>query len=154
MVRHAVIAGFGFRQAAGPDSLADALDKVLARRQVAALATAWDRTDHPAIAILAARLGVPVIPIPAERLTAQQTPTQSARVRARYGCGSLAEASAMACGRLLGPRVVSGDGLASVALAESAGARPRTPGYFGQSEGDGVACPSEMSQERAAKGKP
>jgi cobalt-precorrin 5A hydrolase len=48
--------------------------------------------------------------------------TQSARVRERFGTGSVAEASALAAAgpgaRLLGPRVISGDGLATAAIAE------------------------------------
>ena len=47
--------------------------------------------------------------------------TQSAKVAERFGTGSVAEAAALAAAgpgaQLLGPRVVSGDGLATAAIA-------------------------------------
>lgn len=115
-----IAAGLGFRQDAGIDSLRDALARAGGVPQ--ALATAVDKADAPAIRALAAEYDLPLQAISLESLQHQPTLTQSARVQARYGTGSLAEAAALAAAgpgaRLLGPRVTSQDGKATAALAE------------------------------------
>ncbi|MES2432731.1 MAG: cobalamin biosynthesis protein [Pseudomonadota bacterium] len=115
-----IVAGIGFRADAGIDSLRDALTRAGAGAQ--ALATAADKASAPTIRALAAELALPLHAIPLETLQNQTTLTQSARVQARYGTGSLAEAAALAAAgpgaRLLGPRVTSQDGRATAALAE------------------------------------
>lgn len=115
-----IAAGLGFRKDAGLDSLRDALAR--AGAAVDLLATAADKAEAAVIRALAAELALPLRAIPLETLKNQLTLTQSPRVTARYGTGSLAEAAALAAAgpgaRLLGPRVTSQDGKATAALAE------------------------------------
>jgi cobalt-precorrin 5A hydrolase len=134
------VAGLGFRGTAGVASLADALARALASASPAtptgaqagaqagsqaglgpvdALASAHDKAGAPAIRDLAARLALPVLAV---AVAGVPTPTQSARVRAHYGTGSLAEAAALAAlgpgARLVAHRVASQDGMATCAIAE------------------------------------
>ena len=115
-----IAAGLGFRKDAGIDSLRDALAR--AGAGIDLLATATDKAEAAVIRALAVELALPLQAIPLEHLQEQTTLTQSARVQARYGTGSLAEAAALAAAgpgaRLLGPRVTSQDGKATAALAE------------------------------------
>ncbi|WP_342342400.1 cobalamin biosynthesis protein [Roseivivax marinus] len=115
------MAGFGFRECATHDSLADALRQAWAAPTVAWFATAEDKADHPALVALAAERGVPIRAIPAANLEAQDTKTHSARSLAARRSGSVAEAAALASlgagARLIAPRVISGDGCATCALA-------------------------------------
>lgn len=120
-----IVAGFGHRRGAGAESLADALR--LACRAGAApglLAAPADKAHGPALRALAARLGLPLAVVPPEALRAAPTLTRSpASLKAR-GTGSVAEAAALATAaihgeaRLLGPRSLSSDRMASCALAE------------------------------------
>lgn len=114
------VAGIGFRGAATVASLRDAVAR--AGGGAEALATAADKAEAPVAQMLAAELGVPLRGLTRDELAAQVTPTQSARVAERFGTGSVAEAAALAAAgpgaRLLGARVVSGDGLATAAIAE------------------------------------
>lgn len=116
-----IVAGLGFRKDAGIDSLRDAL-RAAGGGRVQALATAADKADAAVMQAFAAEMALPVHAIALEHLRNQPTLTQSARVRALYGTGSLAEAAALAAAgpgaRLLGPRVTSQDGKATAALAE------------------------------------
>lgn len=115
-----IVAGLGFRTDAGLESLRDALARAGGHPQ--ALATAADKAEAAVIRALAAGCDLPLHAIPLEILKHQPTLTQSPRVQARYGTGSLAEAAALAAAgpgaRLLGPRVTSQDGRATAALAE------------------------------------
>jgi cobalt-precorrin 5A hydrolase len=117
-----IAAGFGFRAAASADSLADAL--VRAGSTPGLLATTEDKAQSPAFRAFARRLGLPVLGIDPAALAAQPTLTQSAASRTARGTGSVAEAAALAAAgpgaRLLGPRAVSGDGMATCALAQGA----------------------------------
>jgi cobalt-precorrin 5A hydrolase len=114
------VAGFGFRSAATEASLADALARAGGAAGVSALATAADKAGHPALAGLAHRLGLPVRAVALADLAGG---TPAARVPARYGAQSLAEAAALAAAgpgaALAGPRAVSADRMATAALAES-----------------------------------
>lgn len=114
------VAGFGFRSAATVASLRDALDRAGGR--VDRLATAADKAATPVFRAFAGEMRLPVLAVAPEGLADRPTITQSARVAARFGAGSLAEAAALAAAgpgaRLLGPRVISGDGLATAAIAE------------------------------------
>ncbi len=116
------VAGLGFRAAAGLDSLRDALMAAGGPSGVAALATVADKAGAAPLCALARELNVPVCAIPPEALAEVETPTWSARVAARFGTGSLAEAAALAGAgpgaRLLSARAVSGDGMATAAIAE------------------------------------
>lgn len=114
------VAGLGFRGAATFESLNDALER--AGGNVEALATAEVKAGQPAVRILAKALGLPLLSISRARMGEEDTLTHSERVAEKFGTGSVAEAAALAaCGpgaRLVGPRVVSGDGLATAAIAE------------------------------------
>jgi cobalt-precorrin 5A hydrolase len=113
------VAGLGFRKAATLASLQDAL----ARAGGAAdrLATAETKAEAPVARALAETLGVAICGIRREMLAAQTVLTHSAVVAERFGTGSVAEAAALAAAgpgaRLLGPRMLSGDGLATAAIA-------------------------------------
>ena len=111
------VAGFGFRRAASLDSLRAAL--ALAGGDVAALATAEDKVMG--LKALAEQLGVPVIGVSVQAMGLQAV-AGSGRVRALYGTGSVAEASALAAAglgaRLVVGRVTSPDGMAVAAIAE------------------------------------
>lgn len=137
-----VVAGFGWRQGATPGSLRAAL--ALAQAEAAAgttarpgplavLATAQDKAHEACLQVLAAQLGLPVCAVPRARLQAMATTTRSATVQRLRGSGSVAEAAALAAAddaagqmpaaprpprsRLLQPRAVSPDRLATCALA-------------------------------------
>lgn len=119
-----IVAGFGFRRAATFDSLCDALAATGGAPD--ALATAADKA--PALAPLAARLGLPVHAVPPDALTAAQTQTDSTASRTHRGTGSMAEAAALAAAgpgaQLLAPRAISTDRMATCALAASPGDIP------------------------------
>jgi cobalt-precorrin 5A hydrolase len=120
-----IVAGFGFRAAATADSLVDALVRTGAAGRVALLATVADKAQAPAFQALATTLALPIRAVDAETLARQETLTRSAASRAARGTGSVAEASALAAAgrgaRLMARRVVSGDGMATCALAEGGG---------------------------------
>ena len=111
------VAGFGFRTSASLASLQAAL--ALAGGRVDAVATADNKAAG--LAPLADALGLPLIAVPRAGLAAQDRPG-SARVRALYGTGSVAESAALAAAgqgaRLVVGRVTSPDGLAVAAIAE------------------------------------
>ena len=118
------VIGFGFRSGADMASLQDALRQVLELTGGGfdAIVTESAKSRAPAFRDLAQALRVPGLGITAEDLAQMITPTQSERVIDQFGTGSLAEASALAAAgpeaRLLTHRVVSGDGMATAALAE------------------------------------
>lgn len=116
-----IVAGFGFRAGAGLTSLRAAL--ALAQQgqpAVTHLASACDKVA--ALAPLADALGLPVRAVAPGDLSGAATLTHSAASLAARGTGSLAEASALSAAgagaRLLGPRHVSPDRMATCALAE------------------------------------
>ncbi|WP_424931057.1 cobalamin biosynthesis protein [Amaricoccus macauensis] len=116
-----IAAGFGFRESATRESLADALRRACASPAPAWLATAEDKADHPALVALAAELGVGVRPIPSADLETQATLTRSRRSSEARNTGSVAEAAALASlgpgARLIASRSISGDRCATCALA-------------------------------------
>lgn len=115
-----IVAGFGFRGAATPDSLRDALAQTGGQPQ--ALAAPVDKTGAACLIALAESLSLPVLGIDPGALHAAQTLTQSPMVRVKRGTGSVAEAAALAGAgpgaRLIGVRCISSDRLATAALAE------------------------------------
>ncbi|MFT8674744.1 MAG: cobalamin biosynthesis protein [Acetobacter sp.] len=115
------VAGFGFRRAASIASLRDALAAAGGPQGLDALATLAHKADAPALQALAAETGLPIRAIAAEALADIDTPTRSARIMARFGTGSIAEALALAAAgagaRLLGPRACSTDAMAVAAIA-------------------------------------
>ncbi len=101
-----LVAGLGFRAGCEVASLRSALQAALelasaARGKpitiagVAALATAADKADHPALLQLAAALQLPIYPVPLPTLATLHT-TPSTHVPTRYGAHSVAEAAALA----------------------------------------------------------
>ncbi|WP_043365437.1 cobalamin biosynthesis protein [Belnapia sp. F-4-1] len=122
-----LIAGFGCRRGAPADSVAAALAAALdaAGRTPAALtalATSTAKSAEPGLQTIAARLALPLTPLPDAALMAAAPAclTASSRVQALTGLPCLAEAAALAAAgpgaRLLGPRQSAG-GLATCALA-------------------------------------
>lgn len=116
-----IVAGFGFREGAGMASLQAAL--ALARAghgPVTLLATAGDKIEG--LRPLAEALGLPVVGVSREALTQVAAATRSAASLAAYGTGSVAEASALAAagpgGRLLAPRHIAPDRMATCAIAQ------------------------------------
>jgi cobalt-precorrin 5A hydrolase len=119
------IAGIGFRETADISSLRSALMSAGGTDGVMALATVADKAEAQALLALATELHLPIRAIAPDALAAVETLTRSERVAARFGTGSLAEAAALAAAgsaaRLLGPRAVSADGMATAAIAEGDG---------------------------------
>ncbi|MCB2116469.1 MAG: cobalamin biosynthesis protein [Rhodobacteraceae bacterium] len=117
------VAGFGFQSGATDDSLRDALR--LAGGQADRLATLADKAGAPAIKALASDLGLPLAEVSRSALQGVATLTRSPRIEGQFGTGSVAEAVALVAAgpgaRLLGPRAVSSDGLATAAIAEGNG---------------------------------
>jgi cobalt-precorrin 5A hydrolase len=115
-----IVAGFGCRDSATEDSLQSALDLACADQpQPRALATLAAKAQH--LAPLARTLDLPLIEVSPSALAGQTTLTASDASRAAHATGSVAEASALAAAgpgaRLLGPRHISHDRLATCALA-------------------------------------
>jgi cobalt-precorrin 5A hydrolase len=118
-----IVAGLGFRASATEADLAEVL--AFARvpgMKLDALATIPQRAVAPAMQACAASLG---LPIRAVAVAGQPTPTQSARVAARFGTGSIAEAAALVAAgpdaRLIVGRVTLANGMATAAIAEGSG---------------------------------
>ena len=113
------VAGFGMRAGAGPDSLHAALT-LAGAGPLTALATIAERAAG--LQPLADAMALPLRIVPVQGVV---TPTQSKRVQARFGTGSVAEAAALAGAgkgaRLVVLRVTSGDGMATCAVAEGDG---------------------------------
>ncbi|WP_299945774.1 cobalamin biosynthesis protein [uncultured Ruegeria sp.] len=116
-----IVAGFGFSSSATLASLRTVLELAAEGQNVNALATVADKNGHAAIAALAEATGLPIHFVPADDLAEQRTLTCSPRSRATYGTGSVAEASALAAAghgaRLISPRQISDDRLATCAVA-------------------------------------
>ncbi|MBH1973484.1 MAG: cobalamin biosynthesis protein [Rhodobacteraceae bacterium] len=116
-----IVAGMGFRQSASLAALRDAFARA-GGGSAQAIATAEDKAGAPTFRAFAAECGLPIHSVPMADLAGQPVQTQSTRVAALYGTGSLAEAAALAAAgpgaRLLAPRVTSQDGTATAALAE------------------------------------
>ena len=115
-----IVAGFGFRGAATVASLRDALAQTGGQPQ--ALAAPHDKAEAACLIQLAQSLFLPILAIDPFALRAAATITQSPMVRAKRGTGSVAEAAALAGAgpgaRLIGPRCISTDRLATAALAK------------------------------------
>lgn len=116
------VAGLGFRAAADIDALRDALIAAGGSAGLDALATIVDKAEAAAIVALARELGLPVKAISNDALADITTPTHSDRIDAMFGVGSLAEAVALAAAgtgaRLVAPRAISSNGMATAAIAE------------------------------------
>ncbi|WP_170770228.1 cobalamin biosynthesis protein [Ruegeria lacuscaerulensis] len=116
-----IVAGLGFSSTATVDSLRAAFAAAASDHPVSALATVADKEGHAALAEFAAVTALPLHFIAPADLAGQRTLTCSPRSRASYGTGSVAEASALAAAgsgaRLLSPRQISDDRLATCAIA-------------------------------------
>lgn len=117
-----IVAGFGFRAAATEASLADALERASGGRVVDSLAAPADKCAAPELQALATRLALPLTPVSTAALQAQETVTQSPYSLETRATGSVAEAAALVaagtCARLLEPRRISEDRLATCSLAK------------------------------------
>ena len=115
------VAGFGFRQGATRESLADALRAAGGAAGVMRVATVAGKAEAPVFKDFAAALAVAAEAVEASRLPAAKVLTASAKSEAMYGTGSLSEAVALIVAgpgaRLLGPRVISADRMATCAIA-------------------------------------
>lgn len=109
---------------------------------VTTLAVLAHKADHPALQAWRAQLpwATRLLALPPAQLAGQPVPTQSARLLARYGTGSVAEAAALAGAgpgaRLCRPRWVAADGCATLALACAAPS-------FDCVSGEAIASPLE-----------
>lgn len=119
------VAGIGFRASATLADLRQALD--LLQTQPDALASLQAKAAAEPLKTLARELGLPLIALAEEDIAGEQTLTCSPRIKARFATGSLAEAAALvgarqarpgARARLIAPRIVTANGLATAALAE------------------------------------
>ena len=121
-----IAAGFGFRAGAGAESLADAYARACDHTGETAdvITTIADKAETPVFQAVAVRLQRPIHPVSDNDISTQTTVTQSSASHTARETGSVAEAAALAAAgpgaRLLAPRVISGDRMATCALAESA----------------------------------
>jgi cobalt-precorrin 5A hydrolase len=121
------VAGIGFRGAADAAAINDALDRALAEAggRIDALVTEAAKARAPVFREVAQARGLPGLGVRVQDIGGLMTPTQSQRIQDRFGTGSLCEAAALAAvgpgGRLVAVRVISGDGMATAAIAESEG---------------------------------
>jgi cobalt-precorrin 5A hydrolase len=118
-----IVAGFGFRSGVTLAALEEALARAGGDAGVTHLATLEAKAEG--LAPLARKLALPVVTLPPGAVRGVVTLTQSDRVAALFGTGSVAEAVALVAAgpgaRLRGVRAVSADGTATAALAEGAG---------------------------------
>ena len=116
-----IVAGFGFRGAATQASLAAALQS--AGQTPDCLAAPADKCTCDAMQGLAQTLGLRLVPV--KNIEGVETPTRSSASLMARGTGSVAEAAALAAAgpdaRLIRPRVISPDRMATCALAEGTG---------------------------------
>ena len=120
------VMGVGFRAAADIASLQDAMQRALTasgNQSLDAVVTEAAKAREPLFREFVQLLGLPGLGITQSDLEQMITPTQSARIQDKFGTGSLAEAAALVAAgpqaRLVACRVVSGDGMATAAIAES-----------------------------------
>ncbi len=124
-----IVAGIGFRGAASVASLRDALAQANPDGiKIDALVTEAAKARATVFRDFAQELGVPGLGIATEDLSRMITPTQSARIEDHFGTGSLSEAAALAAAGpgaiLIAERTVSGDAMATAALAKTKGKTP------------------------------
>ncbi len=114
------VVGLGFRKSATVASLRDAYERTGGRADT--LATVTEKAGAAALRDFARQIGLGILAVDADDLAAARVMTCSDRVLERFGTGSVAEAAALAAAgpgaRLLGPRAVSSDGMATAAIAE------------------------------------
>ena len=116
-----IVAGFGFRKGANAESLQNAYARARDTATADRFATLTHKANTPEFKHFARQQDAEVVLATRDDLGTQATITQSDASQGAYGTGSVAEAAALwAAGpgaRLLGPRVVSEDRMATCALA-------------------------------------
>lgn len=114
-----IVAGFGFRAQASADSLIDALSRARGDYNPHALVTLESKVDG--LKNIAKAFDLPVVAIDTQTARNQVTQTQSDASASYKGIDSVAEAVALAAAgpnaRLLGPRSISADQMATCAIA-------------------------------------
>lgn len=122
-----IIAGFGFRTSASPDSLLNALKKAVEKSgynlgDIQLFSAPSDKVNTEPFQSFIAQSQANTTSFPANAISGTQTLTNSERVKDMRGTGSVAEACALLAagpqGELLGSRVVSDDRMATCALAK------------------------------------
>ncbi len=116
-----LILGIGCRAAAPFASLLATAQSALNGASPDAIAISANRAELDTVFQLSEALNTRLLILPLDALKGQDTPTQSARIRATFGTGSLAEALALRAGantRLIAPRIISPDGTVTAAIAE------------------------------------
>ncbi len=118
-----IVAGIGFNTSATPKSLARALQGAMDAARIArvdALASARAKSEDTTLTSFAADFGLPLLAVDVAGII---TPSQSPRVLAMFGTGSLAEAAALAAAgpnaRLIARITTSPCGRATCAIAVS-----------------------------------
>jgi len=118
-----IVAGFGFRSSATVESFIDALVRAEGPAPDL-LATLDGKAQTAAFSAFCLSQDLPLRAVTTGEAQRQNTQTGSKSSQAAYGVGSVAEACALAAAgpgaRLLGPRAISGDRMATCALAETA----------------------------------
>lgn len=119
------VVGIGFRSGAAMASLQDALTRAIEAaggEAPQALATESAKSRAPVFRELAQALSLPGLGVRTDDLATMITPTQSQRILDKFGTGSLCEAAALVAAGpdavLVAARVVSGDGMATAAVAD------------------------------------
>lgn len=117
------VAGLGFRNGAGAESLFAALNAA-GGEGVTHLATVEAKAGAACLKAMAQQLGLPVCAVNAAELAEADVVTRSHKSVAMYGTGSVSEAAALVAAgpgaRLVVTRVLSDDRMASCAIAQSA----------------------------------
>ena len=114
----AIVVGIGLRRNANADDIHAALRAAFAGYVIRGLATVETRATHPALAAVAAGLGVPVSAFTAAQLSAVEVPNSSAHALRTLGTASVAEAAAILAGsRLIVARRVLGGVVVAAAVA-------------------------------------
>jgi cobalt-precorrin 5A hydrolase len=118
-----IVAGIGFRTSATPRSLQRAFEiacETAQITQVDVLASAAAKLQSPVLQAFAAYKSLPLLAVD---VAGVDTPTQSTRVQAIFGTGSLAEAAALVSAgpdaQLICPRITSPCGRVTMAIAQS-----------------------------------
>lgn len=117
------VAGFGFRNGTGIDSLLDALMMAGGAPRLTSIATVEGKDAAPCLRALSERLSLPIVAVPRDDLQSAEVLTVSQKSIDMYGTGSVSEAAALVVAgphaRLIGPRTLSGDRMATCAIAEA-----------------------------------
>lgn len=116
------VAGMGFRASASLETMRRVLHLACGGQMPDLIATAKGKETSAALRALADELRVPLRAVAHDRLAHQTTLTCSQVSNATYGTGSVAEAAALAAAgagaRLVAPRHISIDRMATCAIAE------------------------------------